>query len=178
MPTSDYNVLGSVLDIVFKIKPKSILDVGCGFGKYGLLFREYLDIWFERFYKEHWLTRIDCVEIYEKYITPIQKYVYNNIIIGDARQIDFDYYDLVFLGDILQCWTLQEGKNFLDKLNARFILINIPTEGMLCQATYLENPHERQRYIWKDEDFEFNKWNTKWQEKNQKIRIILLERKK
>jgi len=48
MPTSDLYNITPILTIISNLKPKKILDVGCGFGKYGLLMREYLEVWQER----------------------------------------------------------------------------------------------------------------------------------
>ena len=33
------------MDINIALKPFSILDIGSGFGKYGVLCREYLELW-------------------------------------------------------------------------------------------------------------------------------------
>ena len=56
-----------------KVKPGSdILDIGCGFGKYGMLFREYLDVWHERYERQQWRVRLVGIEAYEQYRNPIQ----------------------------------------------------------------------------------------------------------
>ena len=48
MPTSDMHNIVPILTIMQHLQPRSVLDIGCGFGKYGVLLREYLDIWHER----------------------------------------------------------------------------------------------------------------------------------
>jgi hypothetical protein len=45
MPTSDVCNVPSILTVVGNLQPQSILDIGCGFGKYGMLMREYLELW-------------------------------------------------------------------------------------------------------------------------------------
>lgn len=40
MPTSWYNVIPEILSLIEKHKPRSILDIGIGFGKYGVLIRK------------------------------------------------------------------------------------------------------------------------------------------
>jgi hypothetical protein len=50
-----------------------------GFGKYGVLCREYLELWDGRENYHEFKRRIDGVEAYDKYITPIHKFVYNNM---------------------------------------------------------------------------------------------------
>jgi hypothetical protein len=43
------------------------MEIGVGFGKYGLLLREYLEIWGEGEVYEDWLRKIDGIEIFEAY---------------------------------------------------------------------------------------------------------------
>ena len=55
-----------------------------------------------------WQCRIDCIEAFEKYITPAHKYIYNNIYIGNATGIlpALDHhYDLILMVDVLEHFT-------------------------------------------------------------------------
>jgi len=45
MPTSHPFQLDDIVQLIIETAPLSILDIGVGFGKYGLLAREYLEIW-------------------------------------------------------------------------------------------------------------------------------------
>jgi hypothetical protein len=45
MPTSHPSQLNEILEVVLKTRPRSVIDVGVGFGKYGVLCREYLEFW-------------------------------------------------------------------------------------------------------------------------------------
>ena len=87
MPVSEINGIPLILHTIKRVHPKSILDVGCGFGKYGFLLREVLD--WEDFYgidqPRHWKTIIDAVEIWEPYLTEIQRLIYSEIFIGDNQ---------------------------------------------------------------------------------------------
>lgn len=88
MPTSYPENISSIICFIRHLKPKSVLDIGPGFGKYGLLCREYLDIWNKWTYsKDKWDIRIDAIEAFANYITPVHKYIYNNIYIGDAKEL-------------------------------------------------------------------------------------------
>jgi hypothetical protein len=58
------------MDLIVNINPNSVLDIGTGFGKYGLLCREYLELWDGRQNYDKFLRRIDGVEAFESYITP------------------------------------------------------------------------------------------------------------
>ena len=106
------------MDLIISVKPFSVLDVGSGFGKYGVLCREYLELWDGR--EEYkFLRRIDGVEVFENYITPLHKYIYNNIytenIINLVNNLDYSY-DLVLLIDVLEHFSKEEGLLLLNKL--------------------------------------------------------------
>ena len=122
MPTSNIDAVPIVLKTVRRLKPTSILDIGIGFGKYGLLFREYLDVQklqngFSGVLSDHFSTRIDGIEIFDKYISTIQRNIYNNIYIGDAAQLieRLESYDVVFLSDIIEHFEKTTGHILLKK---------------------------------------------------------------
>jgi 16S rRNA G1207 methylase RsmC len=50
MPTSNYEAISKILGEILVLDPRSVLDVGPGKGKYGVLCREYLN-----------LNKLDCV---------------------------------------------------------------------------------------------------------------------
>ena len=64
-----------VLNLVTEQKPKTILDVGIGYGKYGVLFREYLDIWNAWLKKNNEYTRLflSLPATIQKYEPPVEK---------------------------------------------------------------------------------------------------------
>ena len=67
MPSSRPNTIPAVVHLLRQIQPRSILDVGVGFGKWGHLFREYTDIHESendpaRYPKKNWHVRIDGIE--------------------------------------------------------------------------------------------------------------------
>ncbi len=82
MPSSQHYHISKIMDLIIALKPKSVLDIGAGYGKYGVLCREYLELWDGRQNYHERLRRIDSVEIFEKYVTPLHKYVYDHIYIG------------------------------------------------------------------------------------------------
>ena len=66
MPSSRPNAIPTTVHVVRQLDPASILDVGVGFGKWGLLFREYTDIRASetdshRYQKAAWKIRIDGI---------------------------------------------------------------------------------------------------------------------
>jgi hypothetical protein len=157
MPSSRPEAIAPVVSIIRQIQPRSILDVGVGFGKWGHLFREYTDILASendplRYNKENWRIRIDGIEGYPDYIHPASQYFYSQIFIGDALRIlaSVDAYDVVFAGDILEHFDLQDGRLFLQRIlekSRRYAILTTPGhethQGDICS-----NPLERHRSLW------------------------------
>src|SRR5947208_4841713 len=107
MPSSRPNVIPTVIHLVRQIKPRSILDVGIGFGKWGHLFREYTDINEAesdpvRYRRKNCRLRIDGIEGNAAYLTPIHSFLSSDIHVGDACLLirKLPRYDLIFRGDV------------------------------------------------------------------------------
>lgn len=132
MPTSDPTGIHPVIHDVMKLRPNSILDVGVGMGKWGLLFREYLEGWgHHRYSRKQWKLRIDGIEIYQPYIQPWHHEIYDNIYLGDIRTFELKPYDLVYLGDVIEHMTKSDGHELLKKLRAKWVIVstpNVPTQ--------------------------------------------------
>ena len=165
MPSSDPCNIPLILKIVCEHKPRTILDVGIGCGKYGLLFREYLDGHRQgrAFHDpETWGVHIVGVEVFRPYITPVHNYIYNKIIIGDICHLlscGIDKFDLIFLGDIIEHFNKEEGRAVLLSLGGRLtpngmILVSTPNfESNWSKPMPFGNEHERHHCRWTIEDF-------------------------
>jgi hypothetical protein len=162
MPSSRPNTIPTVIHIVKQLQPASILDVGVGFGKWGHLFREYTDIVAaehnpKRYKRKHWRVRIDGIEGHADYLTAMHRFLYNEILIGDALQIvrDISPYDLIFLGDIIEHFRKRDGLRLLQRciMKARkAVVISTPRHETL-QPDLCGNALERHRSIWLESDF-------------------------
>jgi len=73
MPSSQIANISTITGWIAEIQPASILDVGVGFGKYGVLAREYTDVRAGRYRRGEWKVTIDGIEIYSPYYNPIWK---------------------------------------------------------------------------------------------------------
>ena len=87
MPSSIPQQLNDIVELIIDTNPKSILDVGVGFGKYGFLSREYLELWDGRGQYKDWRRRIDGIEAFKEYLTPIHDFVYNHVYVGNVLDI-------------------------------------------------------------------------------------------
>jgi hypothetical protein len=157
MPVSFYQAIPTVIQQILLHNPSSILDVGVGFGKYGVLIRENLEVPYERYYKEQWLIRLDGVEAFVQYRNPIHDYVYNQVFYGDILQIhrQLDKYDCVLLIDVLEHFSKEEGhqvlKILLDHTN-KALIVSTPLYPA-HQKEYLGNTFEEHKSRWEKEDF-------------------------
>ena len=162
MPSSRPCTIPYVLHLVSHLHPRSILDVGIGFGKWGYLFREYTDIVGsehepERYAKEGWRTNIEGIEAFEPYLHAAHHYVYDKIHIGDAATIlpTLGQYDVVFFGDIIEHFEIEQGKALLSSAcehAEKCVCLTTPRfdtgQGGLCN-----NPLEEHRSLWAPSDF-------------------------
>ena len=100
MPTSDPMLITPVVKEILTFQPKTVLDIGIGFGKFGALTREYTDVWCRRTTST---VIIHGIEIFEKY-RGLNWGHYNNIFIGDVIKIlpTLGSYDLILFLEVLE----------------------------------------------------------------------------
>jgi len=158
MGTSNWQNISYNIELIRKLNPKSILDIGIGFGRWGILFREFLEIWDYSKYNGEWERTVDGVEIYPGYIKPYHKYFYNNIYISDA--LDFltnleRNYDLINFGDVIEHMEKEKGENMIGLAleKSKYVLITIPIGKYWEQEGSADNPHEAHKSIWYNRDF-------------------------
>ncbi|MEO8664343.1 MAG: class I SAM-dependent methyltransferase [Ignavibacteria bacterium] len=158
MGTSNWQNISYNIDLVKKLDPKSILDIGVGFGRWGILFREFLEVWGERNYSGKWNRVIDGVEIFPGYIKEYHKYFYNNIYTENA--LDFikkpgRNYDLINCGDVIEHFNKKDAEEFITCClkKSRYLLINIPIGDNWEQGAINDNEHERHLSNWNNSDF-------------------------
>jgi 2-polyprenyl-3-methyl-5-hydroxy-6-metoxy-1,4-benzoquinol methylase len=155
MPTSDYHQISDVLHVIEQVRPARVLDVGVGFGKWGFLCREILDVYYERVQPETWTTVIDGIEIYEPYRNPTWALAYNQIHIGDAREIlpGLGQYDLIICCDVIEHFEKPDGTKLIDELlrHAPVLIVTTPA-GYAPQGAAYGNIHESHLSSWSQAD--------------------------
>jgi 2-polyprenyl-3-methyl-5-hydroxy-6-metoxy-1,4-benzoquinol methylase len=155
MPSSQYYHISKIMEMIISLNPKSVLDIGSGFGKFGVLCREYLELWDGR-QKYEFNRRIDGVEVFQQYISPLHRYVYDNIfnenILDIVQELNIRY-DLVLLIDVLEHFEKDQGKELVKTLikKNRGIIISTPKKPSLQEDAF-GNIYETHRSVWsKDE---------------------------
>lgn len=106
-----------------------ILDVGPGSATYYKLLNSK--------YKN-----IDAVEVYEKNIIDYDlKNKYKNVVNKDIKDFEYEYYDLIIFGDIIEHLTVEEAQNVLNYAYDRCKNMVVAVPYLLPQDAN-ENPYE------------------------------------
>lgn len=97
-------------------KSCTVLDVGCGHGFYYKLLKDHF-------------SKIDGVEIWTPYIEEYElEKMYNKIFNVNIMDFEFDYYDIIIMGDILEHLPRNESSFLLKKINdkCKELLVIVP----------------------------------------------------
>jgi SAM-dependent methyltransferase len=156
VPTSDHHNIVPILSVIQNLQPRSVLDIGCGFGKYGVLIREYLDVWQERLEPDTWKTRIVGVEAFAAYKNPIVDYVYDQVHVGPAEQVvnTLGSFDVVLIADVIEHLERSAAVTLVNRcLEISPVLIISTPREFYPQRDVCGNPYEIHRILWKATDF-------------------------
>jgi len=164
MPYSNLEQLTPIINELKIIRPKTILDVGCGLGVYGYMIRLYLELYGddENFMKKltgkkPWEITMHGIEGYKGYLKYIPSWAYDKIINDSAmkilRKIKDRQYDMVLALAIVEHFEKHDGFAFLNELKrvGKKVIVSVP---MKWQEQYVpENDLETHRSHWTDTDF-------------------------
>lgn len=146
MPSSLLVGIMPIMMAIMEMKPKSILDIGVGTGKWGLLCREYLDD------INIPIKRLDGIEIFKPYINKTVNSIYDNVYNVDVREFNPPItYDLYLIIDVIEHMTKQQGHILLGKLGGNKIVAT--PNGFVKQPAIGGNEHEKHICGWTLEDF-------------------------
>jgi SAM-dependent methyltransferase len=160
MPSSTWTSLTDIIDIMMSLnpRPRSVLDVGIGNGKYGFLIKEYLQYWGRR-YEQEWQAKdgykIVGIEAFPEYITEIHRLIYDEILVGDAADIlpklANSQFDLLCMIDVLEHFDPNSGSRILSECQriGKLTIISTPIE-FEPQTNAYGNEFERHRSLWTD----------------------------
>ena len=170
MPIGNAYATGNIIAFIeqwhLKNKSLNVLDVGCGIGHNGFIFREMFEIRYSRLKPEDWMHRVEAIEIFEEYRNPVWDYVYDKKIIGDCLKIvpslNDKKYDIIFATELLEHLDREEIYFLLDKLLEKLtddgsIIITIPLgeeKAVLEQKALFGNIHETHRSYLTIKDFQ------------------------
>ena len=158
----------AIVGFAQQLQPGSVLDVGTGMGQYGFLLRmnlEHVNL-FEidgasarQRPRSQWGLRIDGIEGYATYLTPVHEYVYDQVFVGNALDIlptmADGAYELVLAIDILEHLTPEQGRFFLAqclRIASRAALVSTPK--IFVSQEVAANPLENHRSVWTEPELQ------------------------
>jgi hypothetical protein len=146
IPTSDYHAVSDIMGEIQRLSPKSVLDIGVGFGKWGVLCREILDAGHGRCRPDQWEAEINGVEVWKPYANPCWN-VYSRVSVGEKLAGCALGYDLVLAVDVLEHFEREHGRILLLGwvLANKHVIVSVPN-GVMEQGEVFGNPHEA--HLW------------------------------
>jgi hypothetical protein len=120
MPSSQPWRLTPIAELIFALRPSSVLDIGVGFGKWGALAREYTDVNKGRTEKKSWQVKIDGIEIFPAYASVLWA-AYDKVHIGNAVELlpKLGNYDLIMAVEVLEHMTKEDGLRLIAAIKAK-----------------------------------------------------------
>lgn len=148
MPISNWNQIPAIMNEVYRLQPKTVLDLGIGFGKYGPLLREVLDGMYGRCARHLWQSQLIGFEAHGAYENPAWD-CYSAVYefdFADSKNLCHTGKDLVLMIDSLEHLEPERGAAFLEELIQRnkHVIISVPVVHMPQEAVY-GNEFERHR---------------------------------
>jgi hypothetical protein len=143
VPTSEHWQIPHVVDLIARVAPKRVIDVGAGYGKYGVLAREYGGA-----------TLVDAADA----VAP-RFPVYDHVYLGDLADLDrvlppeATGYDLALFIDVIEHFERETGYRVLDALTRRARRVLVATPLGFRPQEIPGMPYETHRSGWRPVDF-------------------------
>jgi len=156
VPGSNWCGLEHAIDFIVDCDPKTVLDIGVGFGKWGFLSRMYLDVYKVRWHPRDWQVKIAGIEVFGDYVEPHQRYLYDRVVVGDILDIapTLAKQGLVIACDVLEHLPKDRGLELVDHLRSisDSLLFGIPYGPGWQRVGTPENPKEAHISEWSHAD--------------------------
>lgn len=153
MPIGSFTTIPVIAFELSERKPKSVLDLGIGFGMWGAAVREWVDMGVSP-YK----TLLHGVEGFHEYYSPLWK-LYNRIHNGLIQ--DFEpkqKYDFIIFADVLEHFSQEQGAEVLEKIKTWLTpggVLMVATPGLfVAQDDVYGNELERHLSLWLPRDLQ------------------------
>lgn len=138
MPSSFVDSVPPIMKLIIDHNPSSVLDVGPGWGKYGLMCREYLSE----------LKTLDAVEVPPGRMA-MQDHIYDQVIIADVLTRPSDWkYDLIMIIDVIEHMDKVEGQALVGEMLSAGASVLISTPKVFIEQHDEHNPYETHVSLW------------------------------
>jgi SAM-dependent methyltransferase len=163
MASSFPSQIPGIVHLLSQLRPKSILDIGKGFGKYGFLAHEYVGIPNNRKLDSHLTLReqsevvIEAIEADGDLMLPHMEQIYEKVHFGDACEI-YDKlertYDIVLMIDIIEHLEKAKALELLRYFLAQNSTLIIATPVDYFEQHLYESVFENHVSHWTRSDFQ------------------------
>jgi SAM-dependent methyltransferase len=155
-----------IVYLLQQLKPRSVLDIGKGFGKYGFLVHEYVGIPTSsapdptKTLAQQSAVAVDAVEIQKTYLWPHIEQLYRQVFVGKIEELypTLGHYDVVLMADVIEHIEKPAALAILRHFLAQGSAIVISTPKDLFHQELYDSPHEQHVSHWRREDFDFAKF--------------------
>jgi hypothetical protein len=163
MASSFASQIPAITHLIGSLKPKTVLDIGKGFGKYGFLIHEYTGIDNQtkldpaRTMAEQSQVRVDAVEVDPDLMLPHLSQFYTKVHFGDVLKLypGLPKYDLIIMIDIIEHiekeQTIPMLRHFLEQ--GSNVIISTPVD--FFEQHLYESVFENHVSHWTLKDFKF-----------------------
>lgn len=147
MPSSYADSFPGIVHLLIQADPKRVVDIGPGWGKYGLACREYLPE----------LESLRAIEVAPGRL-PTQDAIYDMVYTDDVRDLiaipDFwPRFDLALVIDVIEHMDKIDGHLLLTALQEAGLDILVATPKVFFEQHVDCNPFEDHQCLWTGDDF-------------------------
>lgn len=151
----------TIVHLIQKLKPQSVLDIGKGFGKYGFLIHEYAGIDNQKkidpalTIAQQSGIKVDAIEVDEDLLLPHLEQIYSEVFVGDVFDIykKLKSYDLILMIDVIEHLVKEKALDLLQFFLKRNAIILIATPQHFFKQELYESEFEHHISHWTLGDF-------------------------
>jgi hypothetical protein len=151
-----------IVFLLLKLNPKTVLDVGKGFGKYGLLLHEYVGIDStkrpdpSKTLSEQSRVTVDAVEVNQNYLWPHISQFYRHVYVGRVQDLcnSLPSYDVVLMADVIEHIEKAAARQVVEYFLAQGSTVVVSTPRHFFQQDLYESPDEHHVSFWTLGDFQ------------------------
>ena len=162
MASSFSSQIPVIINLIRKLNPQKVLDIGKGFGKYGLLIHEYLGIPTNKktnpmlTLQQQSKIVIDAVEVEEDLMLSYLNQIYREIFLGDIFDLykGLYNYDLILMLDVIEHLDKEKTKKMLKYFLEKGCTIIIATPREFFEQHLYESKYEEHISHWTAKDFQ------------------------